>query len=75
MDAQSVSNQATATGTTPDGDDVSDLSDDNSNLENDPTDTNLPETARYRSSRPLCSTMRMAMVLLSWARRSATASR
>ncbi|PRP65607.1 hypothetical protein BST86_00120 [Nonlabens agnitus] len=43
IDAQSVSNQATATGTTPDGDDVSDLSDDNSNLENDPTDTNLPE--------------------------------
>ncbi|PRP65599.1 hypothetical protein BST86_14650 (plasmid) [Nonlabens agnitus] len=43
IDAQSVSNQATATGTTPDGDDVSDLSDDNSNLEDDPTDTNLPE--------------------------------
>uniref|UniRef100_UPI003743F3E6 DUF7507 domain-containing protein n=1 Tax=Nonlabens agnitus TaxID=870484 RepID=UPI003743F3E6 len=30
-------------GTTPDGDDVSDLSDDNSNLENDPTGTDLPE--------------------------------
>ncbi|PRP65602.1 DUF7507 domain-containing protein [Nonlabens agnitus] len=43
IDAQSVSNQATATGTTPDGDDVSDLSDDNSNLENDQTDTDLPD--------------------------------
>ncbi|WP_172443281.1 hypothetical protein [Nonlabens agnitus] len=33
----------TATGRHLTGDDVSDLSDDNSNLEDDPTDTNLPE--------------------------------
>jgi uncharacterized repeat protein (TIGR01451 family)/gliding motility-associated-like protein len=37
----SVSNQATATGTPPSGNDVSDLSDNNSNFENDPTIVNL----------------------------------
>ena len=43
IDDLGVTNQATATGTTPNGDDVSDLSDDNSNLEDDATVTNLPE--------------------------------
>ncbi|MFM9825943.1 gliding motility-associated C-terminal domain-containing protein, partial [Flavobacterium sp.] len=39
----SVTNQATAIGTPPTGLNVTDLSDNNSNLENDPTVTNLPK--------------------------------
>ncbi|WP_456237720.1 DUF7507 domain-containing protein [Nonlabens agnitus] len=61
IDAQSVSNQATATGTTPDGDDVSDLSDDNSNLENDPTDTDLLKNGRISLIKIGVSTMRTMM--------------
>ena len=41
IDAGFVQNQATATGTDPSGNSVSDLSDDNSELENDPTITEL----------------------------------
>ncbi|MEE4000732.1 gliding motility-associated C-terminal domain-containing protein, partial [Tenacibaculum sp. FZY0031] len=41
IDTGSVSNQATVTGTSISGNDVSDASDDNSILENDPTQTNL----------------------------------
>ena len=41
IDAGMVSNQATAEGTTPDQSTVSDLSDDNSELEDDPTVTEL----------------------------------
>jgi uncharacterized repeat protein (TIGR01451 family) len=43
IDAGKVQNQATATGVEPDGDQVSDLSDDNSPLENEPTVTILPQ--------------------------------
>ncbi|MBK9335061.1 MAG: DUF11 domain-containing protein [Lewinellaceae bacterium] len=39
-----VENQATATGTDPNNDPVTDLSDDNSPLENDPTDVPLTQT-------------------------------
>ena len=48
IDAGVFSNQATATGTAPDATIVTDLSDDTSNLENDPTDTlicNTPSVA------------------------------
>ena len=41
IDTGSVSNQATVTGTSANGTDVSDLSDDNSPTENDPTQTTL----------------------------------
>ena len=41
IDAGFVENQATATGTDPSGNTVSDLSDDNSEVENDPTITEL----------------------------------
>jgi uncharacterized repeat protein (TIGR01451 family) len=41
IEAGGVENQATATGTDPNGDPVTDLSDDNSNLEDDPTFTPL----------------------------------
>jgi gliding motility-associated-like protein/uncharacterized repeat protein (TIGR01451 family) len=41
IDAGLVTNQATATGTAPSGNSVSDLSDDNSELEDDPTITEL----------------------------------
>ena len=41
IDAGFVENQATATGTDPSGNSVSDLSDDNSEVENDPTITEL----------------------------------
>ncbi|AZQ45113.1 DUF7507 domain-containing protein [Nonlabens ponticola] len=43
IDRGFVNNQATATGTTDDGDDVSDVSDDDSNLEDDTTTTPLPQ--------------------------------
>ena len=41
IDASSVTNQAMATGTPPSGPNVTDLSDDNSNLEDDPTVTSI----------------------------------
>ncbi|WP_367390402.1 beta strand repeat-containing protein [Lewinella sp. LCG006] len=44
IDAGGVTNQATATGTDPNGDPVTDLSDDNDNLEDDPTVTSLPQS-------------------------------
>ena len=44
IDNGSVSNQATATGTPPIGANVTDVSDDNSNLEDDPTVTPLTQT-------------------------------
>ena len=42
IDAGTVTNQATATGDDPDGVEVNDLSDDDSNLGNDPTVTEIP---------------------------------
>ncbi|WP_172443279.1 DUF7507 domain-containing protein [Nonlabens agnitus] len=45
------SNQATATGTTPQNTQVTDLSDDNSNLQNDPTITTVLLLLPLRSSR------------------------
>ncbi|PRP68220.1 beta strand repeat-containing protein [Nonlabens agnitus] len=75
IDAQSVSNQATATGTTPDGDDVSDLSDDNSNLENDPTDTNLPEDSEISIIKTSVFNDENGDGFAQLARRSATALR
>jgi hypothetical protein len=43
VDAGGVSNQALATGTDPNGDDVTDMSDDDSNLEDDITITEVPQ--------------------------------
>ncbi len=43
INAGGVSNQAIATGQDPNGDDVSDTSDDDSELEDDPTITDLPD--------------------------------
>ena len=45
VDAGTITNQATAEGTAPNGDVVTDLSDNNSNLEDDPTITTLCRTA------------------------------
>ena len=45
IDAGMFTNQATATGTAPDGSDVSDLSDDDSNFEDGPTVTDLCQDA------------------------------
>ena len=42
LDAGGVTNQALATGQDPNGDDVTDTSDDDSNLEDDETETELP---------------------------------
>ncbi len=44
INAGGVTNQATATGTPPTGPNVTDLSDNNSPLENDPTVTPIPQT-------------------------------
>ena len=45
LDAGQFTNQATATGTPPSGADVTDLSDDTSNTENDPTVTTICNAA------------------------------
>ena len=45
VNAGQFTNQATATGTPPSGADVTDLSDDNSNTENDPTVTTICNAA------------------------------
>ncbi|PRP65600.1 DUF7507 domain-containing protein [Nonlabens agnitus] len=43
IDNLQVTNQAIVTGQDPDNNNVTDTSDDNSPIENDPTDTDLPE--------------------------------